>query len=234
MRALLLALLLYADRYVSFNTLAEHLWFEPPLSAQANLRTHATALRRVLAQIAPGQQDRLHTRRGGVGGTGAYRLEARAEEIDSAAFTELAYRGQRELMTSQPAAAVDTLRQALRLWRGDVTEDVPQTLPLSSWAMSMRERRLTVIDDLAQARLAVGDHVGLAAMLRRHSSANPMRERAAENLMRALDATSDRPGAIAAFQEYRVRLIAELGIEPSPRLQKLHLSLLRGEPIGHL
>lgn len=203
------------------------------MSVHANMRTHMTALRKALAMCSQGLSDRLETRRGGGGGAGAYRLVAEPEEIDAWLFARLADEGQQYLATGHPAAAAEGLKAALELWHGPIGEDLPDTLPLRSWAASLAERRLTASEDLAEARLVLEDHAGLVPRLRHHATESPFRERPVELLMRALHATGDRSSAIRTFQSFRVRLVDELGIEPSARLQKVHLALLRDEPILH-
>lgn len=215
-RALLVALLRQSSTYVPFDRLAEHIWTDPPSSARANLRTHAAALRKVLNICEAGFGRRIETSRGGAGGISAYRLLVDPTQVDAATFTSLADRGQAELLAGQLSAAVQTLTAALDLWHGPIGVDLPNTLPLQAWANSLTERRLAVIEDLAEARLQLGDYTGLVAELRHQATENPLRERLIELLMRGLHVTGDRPAAIAAYQDYRHRLAEELGIEPCP------------------
>lgn len=232
-RALLVALLRHPDQHVPLGRLAEYVWATPPASAQANMRTHIAALRKALDRSSPGLGQRLQTRRGSGGGEGAYRLVAEPEEVDASLFTSLAEQGQHLLASKAPLAAAKAVKAALRLWHGPIGEDLPDTLPLRSWAATLTERWLTAREDLAEARLMLEDHAGLVAGLRHHAAESPFRERPVELLMRALHATGDRSSAIRAFHSFRVRLVNELGMEPSARLQKVHLTLLRDEPILH-
>jgi DNA-binding SARP family transcriptional activator len=229
-RAVLATLLHHADQYVSADRLADCAWPDPPASAQANLRTQITALRRALDQCSDGLGRRLTTRRGGPGDRAAYRLAARPDEIDAAVFTTLADQGHEHLAGQRPRQAAEALRGALRLWRGSIGEDLPDTPALRAWAAELTERRLTVEDDLAEARLRLADHAGLVAALRRRLAADAHRERTAELLMRALHATGERTAAITAFEKFRSQLVEDLGIEPSARLRQIHIALLNDEP----
>ena len=229
-RALLVALLRDPGQHVPFDRLAEHLWTTPPASARANMRTHIATLRKALDACAPGLGRRIETRRAGSDGASAYRLVVTPEQVDAYRFTDLTAQGQHHLATGQPLAAVQDLTTALDLWRGPVGEDLPNTLPLRSWATLLTERRLTATEDLAQARLILGDHTGLVARLRDHATENPLRERATALLMQALHATDDRPGAVAAYQQHRIRLADELGMRPSAHLRELYQALLREAP----
>jgi DNA-binding SARP family transcriptional activator len=227
-RAVLAALLHNPNQHVTIDRLAERIWPNPPASAHPNLRTHIAELRRALSECSPGLEQRLTTRRGGRGESAAYRLAVRPDEVDAAVFIDLADRGREQLATRRPRLAAANLRAALCLWRGPIGEDLPDTPTLRGWAAELTERRLTANDDLAEARLQLADHTGLVAHLRRQLGANPHRERTAELLMRALHADGDRSAAIAAYEQFRTQLVDDLGIEPSARLQELHVALLRG------
>jgi DNA-binding SARP family transcriptional activator len=232
-RAVLATLLRDANQHVSTDRLAECVWSNPPASAHANLRTHITALRRALNDCSDQLGERLTTRRGGPGDRAAYRLTAAPDEIDANVFTELADHGHEQLAEQHPRQAVETLRAALHLWRGPIGEDLPDTPALRAWAAELTERWLTAGDDLAEARLQVAVHAGLVATLRRRLAANPHRERTAELLIRALYAAGERTAAITAYERFRTQFVDELGIEPSSRLQDIHIGLLRDEPTAN-
>ena len=232
-RALLVALLRHPGQHIPFDRLAEHLWTTPPASARSNMRTHLATLRKALDTCAPGLGQQIETRRAGSDGASAYRLVVDPKQVDTCLFTDLTAEGQHGLATGQPHLAIKALTTALDLWHGPIGEDLPNTLTLRSWATLLTERRLTATEDLAQARLMLGDHTGLVARLRDHATENPLRERATELLMQALHAAGNRPGAVAAYRQHRIRLADELGMQPSPRLRELHLALLREEPVPH-
>jgi DNA-binding SARP family transcriptional activator len=225
------ALLRHDGQHVPLGQLTSWLWASPPTSAHSNLRTYATALRKTLNKCAPGLGQRLETRRGSAGGPGAYRLATEPQEVDTSLFVDLANHASNDLAAARPATAAQKLRTSLALWRGPIGEDLPDTLALRSWAGTLTERRIAAKEDLAEAHLALGEHTGLVVDLRNDIAEHPLRERPVELLMRALHASGDRPGAIAAFQDFRVRLIDELGVEPSAHLHNMQLALLKDEPL---
>ena len=51
-------------------------------------------------------------------------------------------------------------------------------------------------------------------------------------LAEALAAAGDPAGALTALATLRERLADELGVDPSPEVERLHLALLRGEVVA--
>src|SRR5262249_23764615 len=151
------------NQHVSADRLAECVWPTPPRSAHANLRTQIADLRGALDDCADGLSARLTTRRGGTGDRTAYLLAVEQDEIDANVFAGLADHGHEQLVQQHPAQAIDALQAALRLWRGPVGDDLPDTPTLRAWTAELTERRLIAADDLAEARLQVADHTGLVA-----------------------------------------------------------------------
>jgi DNA-binding SARP family transcriptional activator len=92
----------------------------------ATLRSHVSHLRRALDDAAGQDGDArepvIVTDRTG-GGTG-YALRPDAVRVDAARFAQEADLGLRELHAGDAARAADTLRAALRLWRGQPLADV--------------------------------------------------------------------------------------------------------------
>jgi DNA-binding SARP family transcriptional activator len=217
-RLMLTALALAPNTVVSFEALGEVLWDGgPPVSARSNVRTYATALRRVLDQ---GSRNRLVSRGGG------YLLATAPEELDVHVFARLAEIGRRALAEGEPASARTHLRQALGLWRGHPGEGLPPRRALAGHLDALAEQRLLAEEDLLEAELAVGRHAEQVGVARRLVTAHPLRERCWAALMLALYRSGDVAAALEAFTEARNRLVDGLGLEPGPRLQQLHAAML--------
>ncbi len=69
----------------------------------------------------------------------------------------------------------------------------------------------------------------LVGELRALTTADPLAERPAALLMRALAAGGRQAEALAVYQRTRERLADGLGVSPSPQLEQTYLALLRQE-----
>ncbi|MFJ6167340.1 BTAD domain-containing putative transcriptional regulator [Micromonospora orduensis] len=216
-RAVLAGLAMEANHVVSLPRLAEMVWPEaPPTSAVANLRTHAAALRRVLG-------DRLVAR------PNAYELRLAPGELDVAEFQRLIGEG-RALAAVQAADAIATLSAALACWHGPSGDGLPRGTALDNRWTTLDEQRLQVFEELAEARLAAGQHGHVLPELRGHLAAHPLRERAWGQLMLALYRCGDAPAALTVFRHARTVLHEQLGIEPGEELVGLHRAMLDRAP----
>lgn len=124
------------------------------------------------------------------------------------------------------AGTEELLGAALALWSGVPGDDLPASDPLRMWAATLAERRATAVEDLAEARLGLGQHASVVLDLRHSAAHGPLRERTVSLLMRALTGSGDLGGALSAYRIYRDRLAEELGIEPSRELQAVQAALL--------
>ncbi len=213
-RAVLAGLALETNGSVSLSRLSAMVWSgRPPVSAVANLRSHAAVLRRIVG-------DRLVAR------PDAYELRLASDELDVTEFQRLAGEGQALLAAADPARAIRTLTAALGHWRGACGEGLPRGAALDACLACLDEQRLQVFEELAEARLAAGQHAYLLPELRAHLAAHPLRERAWRQLMIALYRCEDVSAALGAYQDARAVLDEQLGIEPGERLTALHRAVL--------
>ena len=223
-RTLLAVLLLHANRAVGVDLLVEALWgARPPGSAVAGLRTYVSGLRGVLGMGGAAGAPRI------VALPGGYQLTVAGGELDLLVFERCAGEGQRALADGEMAVAAARLGRALGLWRGRAFEDVALGGGLDGELARLQERRLMVVEAWVEACLALGRHGGLVAELRALVVAEPLRERLWGQWMLALYRSGRQAEALAAYQQLRGRLVEELGIEPSPPLQRLQRQILRGD-----
>lgn len=225
-RAMLATLLLSANERVSLDRLVGELWDQPPHSAVANLRTYASGLRRLLGELdgEPAGADRLAANAAG------YQLRVDPDELDLHRFQAAIEQGRTALARGDHAAATARFREALDLWRGRPAEDVRPGPELGARITLLEEQHLSLVEDLIQARLALGEHASVTGRLRLLITAHPYRERLRHQLMLALYRSGDAPAALTAYAETRAVFADQLGLEPGTELTRLHQAILRRAP----
>jgi DNA-binding SARP family transcriptional activator len=228
-RQVLALLALRANRVVPAAVLMEELWGDRiPRSGSTTLQTYILQLRNKIAEaLPPGQRNPknlLSTRFGG------YLLNAGTAWSDLQEFERHMAAGNSALEAGDSSAAATLLRRALDLWRGPALADVPVGRILSLDLAGMQESWLRTLGQRIEADLQLGRQSALLAELRVLVAEHPLDERFCAQFMLALHRSGSTWRALNAFQELRSTLITELGIEPSPRLRRLHQAILAGDP----
>ncbi|WP_159001259.1 AfsR/SARP family transcriptional regulator [Streptomyces sp. SBT349] len=219
-RTLLAMLLARAGRPVPVDELTDALWGERPDSrAEQRLQLHVHRLRRTL-----GEPERLSFVPNG------YRLRVLPGELDAQRFESLVGEAL-GVVPRDPRRAVESLREALGLWRGMPVGDLDVPC-LIDWAHRLTECRLTAIEALYQAELATGREAAVVGELADLVRAHPLRERLHGLLMTALYRAGRPSDALAAYRSARTALVGELGLEPGPELRALERRILAGEPVA--
>jgi ABC-type transport system substrate-binding protein/DNA-binding SARP family transcriptional activator len=222
-RALLAILLLRANEPVSRDVLVHELWGEhPPAGAQGSLDVYVSRLRRVLTKAAG--EHVLVTR------PGAYRLQVTDEQFDVRRFERLVAGGRSALAAGQPGPAGESLRAALRLWRGDPLADLAGEPFAQVEIGRLEELRLGAVEDRIEADLALGRHAEVVGELEALAAAHPLRERVYGQLMLALYRCGRQAEALEVYRKARRTLVDELALEPVPALQRLEQAILRQDP----
>ncbi|MGW4895022.1 AfsR/SARP family transcriptional regulator [Kitasatospora sp. NPDC004240] len=218
-RTLLVTLLLQANRTVTVDRAIEALWEgEPPLSAVANVRTHASVLRRQLRNGADL-----------VGGGGGYVLEVPVERCDHLVFLHRAGEGRLALRTGDSSGGAELLASALALWDGDrAAVGVPRHGPLAGWLGHLEEERMRAVEDLAGAYLRLGEPRAALRDVNALLAVSPLRDRSWALRMRAHHALGER-GSLAEAYRAAVRVHhSELGVGPDGQLKRLFEQLVTG------
>ncbi|WP_067794102.1 BTAD domain-containing putative transcriptional regulator [Actinomadura formosensis] len=213
LRALVVRLAVEAGRPVSAERLLDDLWDGAPPAGGGN------ALQALVSRLrgAAGRDVVEH-------GPGGYRLGIDPAGVDTVAFERgvAAARAQ-----DDPARRADGLRAALALWRGPALADVADADFAYGTITRLEELRLAAVEDRVDAELAAGLPVPPVAELEPLAAANPLRERLRGQLMRALYAAGRQAEALEVYEETRRTLADRLGVDPSPELAAVHLSILR-------
>jgi DNA-binding SARP family transcriptional activator/pimeloyl-ACP methyl ester carboxylesterase len=211
-RAVLAALLARAGSVVPVDTLVSLVWAEsPPVDPAAALHSQVSRLRRVVPIV---------TRPPG------YVLPVGPDELDSARFDALVGAA---ATAGSPAAAATSLGEALDLWRGPAYAGFAETPVARFEAIRLDEARRHAVEAWHVALLDAGRAAESLPGLEAFVSTHPLRERARETLMRTLYTVDRHADALRCYDEYAERLADELGLEPSDRLQRLRLRILRHE-----
>jgi predicted ATPase/DNA-binding SARP family transcriptional activator len=220
-RALLADLLVSAGRVVSADRLVEDLWGDQPPGNPANtLQGRVAALRRALGPAGAGL---LVTRPPG------YLVQVDPEQLDAARFQRLVAEADTAAAGDRPGA-VRLLEAALDLWRGPALAEFADQPWARAEAARLEELRLAAVEALAELRLAGGGHAELVGELEALVAAHPLRERLRGQLMLALYRSGRQADALGVYGQTRATLAEELGIDPSPELQRLHQAILTQDP----
>ncbi|WP_280298795.1 BTAD domain-containing putative transcriptional regulator [Nocardia neocaledoniensis] len=219
-RALLADLLLAAGQPVSADRLVDDIWGEdPPGNPAGTLAAKASQLRRALDDAEPGSRDLV------VSPPPGYRLAS--TEVDALRFRALLAEAR---TGTDPGARIATLTEALGLWRGPAFDDFRDAEFTRSGIAQLDELRLVAVEELAEARLSLGEYGTAAGELAPFVAAHPLRERLRAAQLRALYGAGRQADALDSYEDLRRQLADELGLDPSPELVDLHRSILGQDP----
>jgi predicted ATPase/DNA-binding SARP family transcriptional activator len=218
-RLVLAMLLLEANRLVPAHRLIDELWGEElPADPPAALRTQLSRLRRALGPAGGSL----------VTADGGYRLGLERHQLDATRFEDaLAEVSQAAASQTTGEQDLAILDEALGLWRGPALAEFvgrpfarAEAVRLDELRVTARERRAELVLSLGRAEDAVAD---LQAIVAEH----PDRERARGLLMRALYQSGRPTDALATFRSWRGYLSEDLGLDPSPALERIEQDILR-------
>jgi DNA-binding SARP family transcriptional activator/tetratricopeptide (TPR) repeat protein len=216
-RTALALLLLHPSRPVTVQRVVDELWpIGAPRSAVANAITYLSRLRRVLGEAGCALERR----------TGGYVLQVRPGAVDVGRFTSQADLGDTAWSLGEPGPAEQHWGRALAAWRGPAFDGLPTGPELDAARAQLTERRLTVLERHARARLRLGGGPGTVSDLRRHVLAEPLRESGWLLFMAASWFAGNPAAALATYEEARAVLAEQLGVDPGPRLRAMHRAVL--------
>jgi DNA-binding SARP family transcriptional activator len=204
-RAVLVLLLLDANRVVPLDRLVDGLWDEtPPETATKTLQVYVSQLRKALGA------ERIQTHARG------YSVAAGPHELDAARFERL--------------AGESRFDEALAVWRGPALADFREERFARDAASRLEELRLGAEEGRIDDELAAGRDSQVVADLERLVAEHPLRERLRGQLMLALYRSGRQSEALELFRRTRAELVDALGVEPGPELQELHRAILAQSP----
>jgi DNA-binding SARP family transcriptional activator len=216
----LATLLLTPGAVVPMARLIESTWDdEPPATATKQVQNCVSALRERLGDT----EQRLIVTDGP-----GYRLVVTDEQLDLLKFAKHVAEARRHAEQGALREGVREIRTALKLWRGPALDGLC-TGVLAGRAARLDEQRLDAFESCVDWQLALGQHREVLDELTEVVAENPLRERPHAQLMLALDRAGRQADALKVFQQLRVGLAEELGIDPGADVRELHERILRGE-----
>jgi DNA-binding SARP family transcriptional activator/tetratricopeptide (TPR) repeat protein len=221
-RALLALLLLHANEMVTTDRLIDDLWGErPPAGAAKSLQMQISRLRKALAGEAEVGSDGVVVTRGR-----GYELRLDPDCIDAHCFERLVAEGRSELADGDPARAASVLEEALSLWRGEPLAELGYEPFAQREIARLDDLRLAALEQLVDAKLALGGHAEVVGQLESSIDEHPFREHLRAQLMLALYRCDRQADALQAYQDARRTLVEQLGIEPGEQLRELERAIL--------
>ncbi len=219
-RTLIRILVTRRGSVVPVDVLAEALWpTRQPADPAANV---AVLLSRVRRALADPQLIEAASRGYVFAGGGCCR-------VDAEVFLSCAEVGHAHLGSGRPEAALRALQTALASWGG---EPLPEDT-YADWSYEYREQLLRaylqVLEEGAQAALAVGDPFLAESLAARLVAREPLREDGHLLLIRSLAESGNQAAALSAFESLKATLAEELDIEPSREALELRQQVERGE-----
>jgi DNA-binding SARP family transcriptional activator/tetratricopeptide (TPR) repeat protein len=212
-RGLLALLALKPGKVVALDEIIDALWdHDPPATVRTIVHGNVSHLRRILRDV--GGASILTTPPG-------YRLEVEPDRIDVHRARTLLD----QASVAAPETAAALLAEALALWQGPALGGVPDSLR----APELEDLRLAVHGARVDADLDLGRHAELIVELSPIVRADPLAERTAGQLMRALYHAGRRGDALELYRTVSRATLRTLGVEPGAELRWLHERVLNDD-----
>lgn len=216
-RLLLFLLAAEVGHPVSTDRLIEAMWGDDATERTSHaLQAQVSRLR---GALAPFGEDLLATSDAG------YQLAVDGDVVDARRFESLVARARQEI-DDDADEAVATLGEALELWRGRPFGDLGDNHALAAEAARLERLRRTARDLHADTSLALGRHDEVMPTLEQQVEDEPLDEGGWRRLMLARYRAGRQSDALEAYHDLAELLRDELGVDPSPDVQRLHRQIL--------
>ncbi|MGK5543564.1 AfsR/SARP family transcriptional regulator [Streptomyces sp. URMC 127] len=227
-QAFLAVLLLRQERAASMADIVEELWGgNPPPRAVGTLRTYASRLRRLLEpERAVGESPRVL-----VSVPDGYALHVPREAVDLARFEDHVASAGRARAAGQLAEARARLRLALELWQDVPLPGIPGAA-MDVHRARLADQRLTALEARLELDLELDGSQSVLTELAGLAAHHPLRERLRALQMMALHRDGRFAEALAVYDEARLLLSEELGLEPGRDLAEARDLLTAPETPG--
>lgn len=215
-RAVLALLALKSPRLTTTDQLIDAVWgADAPDSARNAVQVYISGLRKALGKGA--QIERAGD---------AYRLVGSDLSVDAGAFVTAVAEGRSALRAGDASRARRVLAEALRLWVGEPLSGVESQPFHAEACQQLIEARAAARLDHAESLLRENDYSAAQEEARAAISEHPYEEQAWSVLARAQYLSGRQRDALDTCRRLRATLADELGIDPSPALAQLEVSIL--------
>src|SRR5262249_30014138 len=113
---------------------------------------------------------------------------------------------------------------------GDVLADLVDYEFVTPVATRLADRRKAAVEAKIDAELALGRHASVLSQLNELVTGDPLNEGLHRQRIIALYRCGRQADALAAYDQLRHQLADELGVDPSPPLQRLQQQVLAHDP----
>lgn len=225
-KQLLALFVLSANSVVTTGVCVEELWgSEPPSTAGSTLQTYVLQIRKALTDL-PGIESLEAARSILITKDYGYMLRVEPHAVDAFRFDGLVRAGEKAAAAGDDIKAVRMLNAAADIWRGDAVVDIQTGAVLQSYVRGLEERRLGAIEQRIEAELRLGRHHQLIGELSSLSARYSLNENIFAQLMLALYRSGRQTDALDRYRDLQSRVRDELGLEPSPKIRRLHDAIL--------
>ncbi|MEB8338063.1 AfsR/SARP family transcriptional regulator [Streptomyces endophyticus] len=219
---MLAALALRPGRLVSREQVLDAVWGDrPPGSGHKVLPSYVYELRRSLDASGVGpEQSAIRGERGG------YRFAAEGARLDVMDLAELVEGARRTREAGDTAAAERQLADALDLFDGEPLAGLPGPYAASERQRLLQRRRTAHLEWL-DCLIRLGRCTQALDALASLPASDPYDESLPALRMRALYGCGRQAEALSEYEELRIRLRDELGVDPGEDLRRVHEAVLR-------
>jgi SARP family transcriptional regulator, regulator of embCAB operon len=226
-RAVLAVLLINRNRAVGADSLVNAAWEETPAKAvRASIHSYVSNLRRILSDADVDPHVVLASAPPG------YRLSVADGECDLDRFIAKKAAGIRAAAAGQFEEASSYLSEALAEWRGPVLDDLRDFEFVEVFSTALMEDNLAAHTARAEAEIACGRGYAVIGELEELAVGHPYHEPLWAQLITAYYVTERQSDALEAYRRLKTVLAEDLGIDPGPTVESLHMRILRQEPLN--
>lgn len=223
-RAVLAMLLINRNRAVGTESLVNAAWDESPAAGvRASIHSYVSNLRRILSSADVDPRTVLASAPPG------YRLSVADGDCDLDRFISKKAAGIRAAAAGQFDQASGHLSSALAEWRGPVLDDLRDFAFVETFATALMEERMLAHTARAEAEIACGRAYTVIGELEELAAEHPYHEPLWAQLITAYYVAERQSDALKAYQRLKTVLADDLGIDPGPTVEGLHMRILRRE-----